>query len=91
MTPLSPEAIAEKLTAFIAKRSKLVALSEIGRETPIFSSGLLDSLAFIELVTFMESEFNVRLSDAAVVNFSTMDTLAPMAQLILNPTRWGTL
>jgi acyl carrier protein len=79
--PLDPEAAARKLRSFIAAKSKLVKESEISADTKLFSSGLLDSLAFIELVLFVEKEFHVKLSDVTDVNMDCLDSI----EQILNP------
>ena len=82
--PLDSEAAARTLRGFIASKSKLVKESEITTDTKLFSSGLLDSLAFIELVLFVEKEFHVKLADVTEVNMDSLDSinqiLGPVAQ-----------
>ena len=57
--------------------------NEIQNDTPLFTSGLLDSMAFIEAVIFMESEFKIRLADAVEVNADNMDSLGQWTQAVL--------
>jgi len=66
---------AEKLTAFIVAKSKLVKASELNDDTKLFSSGLLDSLAFVELVLFVEKEFHLKLAAVTDVNMDSLDSI----------------
>ena len=79
--PLDAERAAQKLREFIATKSKLVKASEIANETKLFSSGLLDSLAFIELVLYVEKEFHLKLTDVTDVNLTSLDSI----EQFLNP------
>ena len=81
--PISAEAVENKLKSFIAGRSGLVTSSEIDRDTKILSSGLLDSLAFVELIMFIETEFKIRLSETTEVNIKTMDSMGQIIQTVL--------
>jgi acyl carrier protein len=71
----NPEATAQKLRDFIAAKSKLVEASEITNDTKLFSSGLLDSLTFVELVLFVEREFHIKLADVIEVNMDSLDSI----------------
>ncbi|HET9440583.1 MAG TPA: acyl carrier protein [Longimicrobiales bacterium] len=46
--------------------------------TPLFTSGLLDSIASLQLVTFLEQEFGIKVSAHEVVpdNLNTLDSIA---------------
>jgi acyl carrier protein len=79
--PLDAERAAQKLREFIAAKSKLVKASEIGNETKLFSSGLLDSLAFIELVLYVEKQFHVKLADVTEISLTSLDSI----EQFLNP------
>ena len=86
-TPLDPEVAAHKLRSFVASKSKLVEASEIAADTKLFSSGLLDSLAFIELVLFVEKEFHVKLSDVADVNMDSLDSIEQILDPVVRATQ----
>ena len=75
--------IENKLKAFITAKSKLVAASDIDSNTNVFSSGLLDSLSFIELVLFIEKEFQIRLSKTTDINMNTMDSIGQIIKAVL--------
>ncbi|MEP2946757.1 MAG: phosphopantetheine-binding protein [Lentilitoribacter sp.] len=54
---------------------------EISNDEPIFTSGLLDSLAATELMMTLESDFGIDLADADF-DISKLDTLADLEGLI---------
>lgn len=72
-----------KIKAFVVARSKILSISEIGGKTHIFSSGALDSLAFVDLVVFIESEFKIKLSDLTKVSMETLDSIEQIVELIV--------
>ena len=55
-------------------------------DTDLFETGVLDSLAFVELLTLLEQEFNVNVefNDLEIENFSTIRNLG---QFVLERTR----
>ncbi len=60
------------LIAFLAKNR---SLSEaLGPDTPLFSSGLLDSASMVELMVFVEQETGLNISpgDVTLENFDTV-------------------
>ncbi len=68
----------EQLRAFIA--SSMVALEDgrvLGDEDNIFELGFVDSLFALELVSFVESEFGLALSDEdlTISNFSSISAI----------------
>ena len=79
---LDPEIVENKLKDFIATKSKLITVSDIDKNTKVFSSGLLDSLAYIELVLFVEREFRVKLSKMTEVNTNSMDSVAQIVETV---------
>jgi len=79
---LSTEIVEEKLKSFLASKSKLIAVSDITKDLNIFSSGLLDSIAFIELVLFVEKEFRVKLANSTAVNMTSLDSIGAIADAV---------
>lgn len=84
MENYNEQLIEEKVKSFIARKSKLVNVSDLNKDTKLFSSGLLDSLTFVELILVMESEFKIRFSDSAAVTMQTMDSITQVVQATLN-------
>ena len=87
--PVDAETVENTLKAFIATKSKLVAVSDIHKDTKVFSSGLLDSLIFIELVIFIEKEFKIKLSMKTEVNMNSIDSIGQMIHVVLNCVKSG--
>ena len=76
-------AIAEKLKTFVTKKSRLIKSADLRMDTPLFSSGLLDSLAFVQLVAFIQSDFRVKLSATMSPTVKNLDTLDQITQAVL--------
>jgi acyl carrier protein len=56
--------------------------SALTEQTPLISTGILDSIATLRLVAFLEEQFGVRL-EAHEVNVDHLDTVAAITQLVL--------
>lgn len=54
---------------------------QLGEDDPLFSSGLLDSVAMMSLITFIESSTgaDVRPADVTLENFDTLARIADYA------------
>ena len=74
-----PQAAAQ-LIEFI-ERDILEDASNIKADTVLFSSGLLDSLALVELVSFIEETFGLKIG-ASDLNPESFDTVASMETFI---------
>ncbi len=51
---------------------------------PLLTSGFLDSIAIVKLLTYIEQEFNVEISDADFDpdNFETIETIATLIERV---------
>ena len=58
----------------LVNRADLLPLKN---DTPLVESGVLDSLALLSLLVFLENEFNISVDDYEVVpeNFNTIDAI----------------
>lgn len=54
---------------------------ELTTETPLIAGGILDSLATVRLVTFLEQQFGIEM-EAFEVNPDNLDTLERIANLV---------
>lgn len=80
----------ERLRSFIAERFLPgTALSDVSTDTPLISSGVLDSLALLELIGFVEEQFGIGLA-AHNVNADNFETIAAMCDLIAELRRGST-
>ncbi|MEM7124735.1 MAG: alpha/beta fold hydrolase [Chloroflexota bacterium] len=72
---------ASQLVSFANQELPATALAEIDAETPLLEFGILDSLAMVSLLTFVETQFGVKVPDEAVVP-EHFETLTAMAMLV---------
>ena len=66
------------VTAMLEARGKA---ADVALTDPIFTSGLLDSLAATELMMTLESEFGIDLADADF-DISQLDTIGDLQSLV---------
>ncbi len=59
--------------------------SALRNDTPLISGGILDSLATLELVSFIEQRFGIQL-EAHEVDADRLDTLTAIAALVQGKT-----
>jgi acyl carrier protein len=72
----------DAIRAFVAERFKAtVGKTGIGSDTPLFSSGIVDSFGVLELIVFLEDTFNVQI-DPARHELSEFDSAAKIAALV---------
>lgn len=67
---------ADSLRKFLLQRG-VSGDVKITADTPLFSSGLLDSASMVELIAFVEDEAGIRIDfgDVTIENFDTMDRI----------------
>ncbi|MFP5355626.1 MAG: acyl carrier protein [Gemmatimonadota bacterium] len=75
--PLIPAIKSYVLDAFLPGADP----SELAEDTPLISSGILDSLATVRLVTFLEDHYKIEVA-AYEANADNLDTLAQIADLV---------
>ena len=66
------------INAYISR--ELISMPELlplQNDTLLLASGILDSLALLRLLVFLEGEFNIQLDDFEVIpeNFETIDSI----------------
>lgn len=77
MTQYASASVRETILQILTDRK----LGPAGEHDPLFSSGLLDSLAATEVLIRLESEYGVDLSDEDF-DISRIDTLQSLEELI---------
>ncbi|MDT7041546.1 acyl carrier protein [Candidatus Nitronereus thalassa] len=68
----------EKLKTFLLdKTTSDGSMGELGYDENLYTLGILDSLAFIQLIRFLEEEFGVAVGDGEVIpkNFETINNI----------------
>jgi acyl carrier protein len=70
--------LAARLREFILKRFPLARKHQIKNSDPLLESGMLDSMGVLEVVTFIEHEYSIGVSDEDLVpeNFQNIDRIA---------------
>ena len=80
--PFDEEAAGARLMTFVAGKSKLISAQDLEADTKLFSSGLLDSLAYIEVVLFVEREFQVKLSSIPGIGMDSLDSIRAIIEFV---------
>lgn len=74
--------IAERVLAFFRESRGLPDDFELGHETPLVQSGLVDSLGMEELIVFLEGEFDIQLEDEDLMpeNFDSLSGIVALVE-----------
>jgi acyl carrier protein len=69
--------IEQRIHAFLLEKFPLARKTGIGKDTGLLEKGILDSLGILDVVSFLESEFSMVVSDDELVPeyFQTLGTL----------------
>jgi acyl carrier protein len=69
--------IKESIKAFISKNS-FSDISKIHDDSLIFREGLFDSMGLITLITFLEEQYSVQISDSDLIeeNFESVNAIS---------------
>ncbi len=78
--------IIAKLKTFIEQQFPVRQTSPLTLEHPLLEGGLIDSMGILEVVAFIESEFNITLADEDLTpeNFQSLSQLADFVSHKLN-------
>ena len=69
-------AVSDRIKSFLGQQ--FPATKKIGNEDPLLKNGLIDSLGILEVVTFLEKEFGIVISDEELLpeNFGSVRSLS---------------
>lgn len=73
------DAIVAKIRGFLESDMGL-SLADVENESALFTSGLIDSFALLELLSFLESDLGVKI-DIAELGIDDLDTINALAKL----------
>lgn len=82
------ESIPATIRTFIARTFRDGRREGLEPETPLVTSGIVDSAGVLELVTWLEERFGIRVEDVEVT-VENFDTLAALAELVRGKTSDG--
>ncbi len=71
----------DRIRTFIHQRFPVARERKLGDEDSLLESGAIDSLGILDVVSFFEDEFKVRLEDEELVP-ENFDTVAALARLV---------
>ena len=66
---------------FLQRRFPLPAAKAFDRDTPLFSSGVVDSFGVLELIAFLEDTFGITI-DTAQHDLHEFDTIEKIERLV---------
>ena len=73
---MEDSAVADRIKNFLGQQ--FPATKKIGNEDPLLKNGLIDSLGILEVVSFLEKEFGIVISDEELLpeNFGSVGSLS---------------
>lgn len=79
--------VAGRIRSFLTRQFPLI--KNIGDEQPLLEGGLIDSLGILEVVSFLEKEFGIVISDEELLpeNFGSVHSLSIFVQQKANGAR----
>lgn len=78
---------AERLRQFIVEEFlDADSAEELEQDTPLISTGILDSVATLKLITFLEEQFGIRI-EPAEADEDNLDTIASIVRLVQSKQR----
>ena len=77
--------IQEKIRKFVIKTS-YISDNQINNNSLIFNQGIMDSMGFISLISFLEDTFSIKASDNELLdtNFESIDAITDFVKRKLN-------
>jgi len=75
------DGVISKLSSFITSEILKQPGRELAPDSPLISSGLVDSFSLMDVALFIEDTFGVRIEDTEL-NAETFDNLQELAKLI---------
>jgi acyl carrier protein len=82
MDQTTTSSIEQRIHSFLLEKFPLARKIGIERDTALLEKGILDSLGILDVVSFLESEFSITISDEELVpdNFQGLNTLSSFVQ-----------
>jgi len=78
MDQITTDSMEQRIHAFLLEKFPLARKAGVGRDTALLEKGILDSLGILDVVSFLESEFSMVISDDELLpeNFQSLGTLS---------------
>ena len=77
MDQTTTDSIEQRIHGFLLEKFPLARKSGVNKDTALLEKGILDSLGILDVVSFLENEFSLVVSDEELVpeNFQSLGTL----------------
>jgi acyl carrier protein len=78
MDQVTISSIEQKIHSFLLEKFPLARKTGVEKDTALLEKGILDSLGILDVVSFLESDFSITISDEELVpeNFQSLGTLS---------------
>jgi acyl carrier protein len=78
MTQASTSVVEQKIHAFLVDKFPLARKAGVDTNTPLLENGILDSLGILDIVSYIEGEFDITFGDDELVpeNFQSLAALS---------------
>lgn len=80
---MKAQIISERIKKFLVHQ--FPTTKSVGNEEPLLKNRLIDSLGILEVVTFLEKEFNITVSDEELLP-ETFDSIQSLANFVQQKT-----
>lgn len=80
------ESHSDRIHAFISEKFPLAKKLKLGPNDNLLESGAVDSLGMLDLVSYLQTEFGIEISDDELLpeNFQSVQTITAFVQSKLN-------
>jgi len=82
MSEVQVDTIAVRVRGFLIEKFPLAKKRNLQNNDSLIDSGVVDSLGILDLVTFLEGEFGLHISDEELLpeNFQTIECIAALVR-----------
>lgn len=81
------DSVESRIKHFVSEHFEIEFNAQVNEQTDLFEQGLVDSFGFVEMIKFLEKEFQIRFSDEELFSFQ-MNSLRNISDIVtkkLNP------
>lgn len=82
MTLFKKDQVENEILEFLKTKSALIERGGVKRETNFFEEGILDSLAFVDLVSFIEERYDILLNEGGEITTSKFGSLSQILPIV---------
>jgi acyl carrier protein len=82
MSSVEVDVIAQQVKSFVLEKFPLARKQNLQNSADLINSGIVDSLGILDLVAFLENEFELHISDEELLpeNFQTIECIAALVR-----------